>query len=239
MTDVVEEFRMTAQMVSIIGHTHMLPIVEHFGYADHMMNSWKLDPNTLKFNFKGILPYELELMEEQPQLLRYVLGQSYSKEMVSVMLNLQKHQKQRCNTLEDQLVNLIIHAMEMTESNENTLGSGFNVPEEQISHNEWIWLHLSCQLIYFVLFQFVSFMHIVLALYDKVGILNTQHLYKPIACVYFVSLFYVALKKRITQGKRSINVDFIAIYIWEYTKESGKFIPGAYLKISSICMSSP
>ncbi|XP_075165990.1 mediator complex subunit 23 [Haematobia irritans] len=169
MTDVVEEFRQTAQMVSIIGHCHMLPIVEHFGYADHMMNSWKLDPNTLKFNFKGILPYELELMEEQPQLLRYVLGQSYSKEMVSVMLNLQKQQKQRCNTLEDQLVNLIINAMEMTETNENSVGCGFNVPEEQISQNEWIWLHLSCQLIYFVLFQFVSFMHIIIALYDKLS----------------------------------------------------------------------
>ncbi|XP_061399738.1 mediator of RNA polymerase II transcription subunit 23 [Musca vetustissima] len=169
MTDYVEEFRMTAQMVSVIGHVHMLPIVEHFGYADHMMNSWKLDQNTLKFNLKGILPYDLELMEEQPQLLRYVLGQSYSKEMVSSMLNLQKQQKHRCNTLEDQLVNLIINAMEMTESNENTAGSGFNSPEEQISHNEWIWLHLSSQLIYFVLFQFVSFMQIVLALYDKLS----------------------------------------------------------------------
>lgn len=171
MTDVVEEFRQTAQMVSIIGHTHMLPIVEHFGYADHMMNSWKLDPNTLKFNFKGNLPYEPELMEEQPQLLRYVLEQTYSKEMISIMLNLQKQQKQRCNTLEDQLVNLILSAMEMTESNENTAGSNFNVCEEQITQNEWMWLHLSSQLIYFVLFHFVSFTHIVLALYDKVCLL--------------------------------------------------------------------
>lgn len=168
MTDFVEEFRSTAQMVSIIGHSHMLPIVEHFGYADHMMNSWKLDHNTLKFNFKGSLPYEPELLEEQPQLLRYVLDQPYSKEMVSVMLNLQKQQKQRCNALEEQLVNLIITAMEMTECTDSTPGSSCNIPEEQISLNEWVWLHLSSQLIYFVLFQFVSFMHIVLALYEKV-----------------------------------------------------------------------
>lgn len=164
----MEEFRNTAQMVSIIGHSHMLPIVEYFGCADHMMNSWKLDPNTLKFTFKGSLPYEPELLEEQSQLLRYVLDQPYSKEVVSAMLNLQKHQKQRCNTLEEQLVELIIKAMEMTESNDVAAGSSFNVSEEQISHNEWVWLHLSSQLIYFVLFHYVSFMHIVLALYEKV-----------------------------------------------------------------------
>lgn len=168
MTDFVEEFRATAQMVSIIGHANMLPIVEHFGYADHLMNSWRLDHNTLKFNFKGSLPYEPELLEDQTPLLRYVLEQPYSREMVSVMLNLQKHQKQRYNALEEQLVNLIIHAMEMTETNDATAGSGFNATDEQISHNEWVWLHLSSQLIYFVLFQFVSFMHIVLALHEKV-----------------------------------------------------------------------
>uniref|UniRef100_A0A1B0BXH5 Mediator of RNA polymerase II transcription subunit 23 n=1 Tax=Glossina palpalis gambiensis TaxID=67801 RepID=A0A1B0BXH5_9MUSC len=172
-TEFVEEFRQTAQMVSIIGHAHMFPIVEHFGYADHLMNSWKLDPNTLKFILKGNLPYEPELVEEQSQLLRYVLEQTYSKEMVSIMLNLQKQQKQRCNTLEEELVNLIINAMEMTETTDNA-GSGFNAPDEQISQNEWVWLHLSSQLIYFVLFQFVSFMHIVLALYDKLSKLELR-----------------------------------------------------------------
>lgn len=90
MIDFVEEFRCVAQMVSIIGHSYMLPIIEHFGYADHLMNSWKLDHTTLKLNFKGILPYEPELMEPQIGLLRYVFEQPYSKEMVSTMLNLQK-----------------------------------------------------------------------------------------------------------------------------------------------------
>ncbi|XP_053964046.1 mediator of RNA polymerase II transcription subunit 23 [Anastrepha ludens] len=169
MTDFMEEFRRTAQMVSIIGHSHMLPIVECFGYADHMMNSWKLDPNTLRFVFKGNLPYDADLLEEQTKLLRYVLDQPYSKEMVSVMMSLQKQQKQRCNALEEQLVNLIISAMEMTESNDSMMGSSFNVYEEQTSMNEWVWLHLSSQLIYFVLFQFVSFSHIVTALYEKLS----------------------------------------------------------------------
>lgn len=47
-------------MVSIIGHSKMLPVVEHSGYAEHL-SPWKLDPTTLKFTLKGILPYDKEL----------------------------------------------------------------------------------------------------------------------------------------------------------------------------------
>lgn len=34
--------------------------------------------------------------------------------------------------------------------------------------NHWVWLHLSSQLIYFVLFQFASFPSLVMAIHDKV-----------------------------------------------------------------------
>lgn len=86
----VEDFRNIAQMVSIIGHVHMLPIVEHFGYTESLINPWKLDLNTLKFTHRGILPYDPELYQPQKNLLRYVLEQPYSKDMVSAMLNLPK-----------------------------------------------------------------------------------------------------------------------------------------------------
>lgn len=86
----VEDFRNCAQMVSIIGHIHMLPIVEHFGYTDSLIQPWKLDLNTLKFTTRGILPYDPELYQPQKNLLRYVLEQPYSKDMVSSMLNLPK-----------------------------------------------------------------------------------------------------------------------------------------------------
>lgn len=86
----VEDFRNIAQMVSIIGHVHMLPIVEHFSYAETLINPWKLDLNTLKFFLRGVLPYDPELNQPQKNLLRYVLEQPYSKDMVSVMLNLPK-----------------------------------------------------------------------------------------------------------------------------------------------------
>lgn len=76
-------------MVSIVGHSKMLPVVEHSGYADHL-SPWKLDPGTLKFTLKGILPYDKELLEPQTGLLRYVLEQPYSRDMVCCMLGLVK-----------------------------------------------------------------------------------------------------------------------------------------------------
>lgn len=57
----VESFRATAQMVSVIGHSHMLPVVEHTGYADHLINPWKLDSTTLKFSLKGKKRYKVDL----------------------------------------------------------------------------------------------------------------------------------------------------------------------------------
>lgn len=86
----VEDFRDIAQIITIIGHSSMLPIVEHFGYTESLINPWRLDSATLKFNFRGILPYDAELLQPQTNLLRFVLEQPYSKDMVCSMLNLQK-----------------------------------------------------------------------------------------------------------------------------------------------------
>lgn len=57
--------------------------------------------------------------------------------------------------LEEQLVALVVVAMERSET-------------ETSDSSHWLWLHLSSQLIYFVLFQFASFPNIVMALHDKV-----------------------------------------------------------------------
>lgn len=161
VTDFIEDFRKTAQMVSIIGRNHMLPVIEPFGYADHMMNSWKLDHDTLNFNFKGILPYEPELLKPQKQLFRYVIEQPYSREMILSMLSLPKQTKQRCNALEGILVELILTAMENTVEVEDT--------SEEMSPTDPIWLHISTQLIYFVLFQYVNFQFLVNYLHEKLA----------------------------------------------------------------------
>lgn len=67
--------------------------------------------------------------------------------------------KQRCTVLEDQLVDLIVLAMERSEGEEANTEDG---------ESQFLWQHLSSQLIFFVLFQFASFPDMVLALYDKV-----------------------------------------------------------------------
>lgn len=68
----------------------MLPVVEHSGYGDHLITPWKLDSNTLKLTLKGNIPYHKQLLQPQTKLLRYVLEQPYSRDMVCSMLSLQK-----------------------------------------------------------------------------------------------------------------------------------------------------
>ena len=76
-----------------------------------------------------------------------------------MILSLLPQTKQRCEVLEEQLVNLVVSAMEHSENLESSADPG-------LSH--LMWQHLSSQLIYFVLFQFASFPHMVVSLYDKV-----------------------------------------------------------------------
>ncbi|XP_063986050.1 mediator of RNA polymerase II transcription subunit 23 [Diachasmimorpha longicaudata] len=164
LSSFVESFRPVAQMVSKIGHSKMLPVVEHTGYADHQINPWLLDPSSLKFSLKGSLPYDADLLKPQTELLRYVLEQPYSRDMVCSMLGLQKQHKQRCVALEEQMVELVILAMERSENDTvQTEGVDGTVA------NHWVWLHLSSQLIYFILFQFASFPNIVMAIHEKLA----------------------------------------------------------------------
>jgi len=68
----------------------MRPVVVHTGNADCHGSQWKLDPTTLRLSLKGVLPYDHTLLEPQTGLLRYVLEQPYSRDMVCAMLGLQK-----------------------------------------------------------------------------------------------------------------------------------------------------
>lgn len=68
--------------------------------------------------------------------------------------------KQRCEVLEEQLVDLVVMAMERSENDDAS-------NDECLS--QLLWQHLSSQVIYFVLFQFASFPHMVMSLYEKVS----------------------------------------------------------------------
>jgi len=151
----------------------MLPILEPgslSGYND-MTNPWRLDPNTLKFALKGNLPYDQEVTQPQINLLRYVLQQLYSKDMVCTMLNVQK---QRSPVLEEQLVWLVVLAMERSEQDSNAGDQKTDVNDSTPTHTQWLWLHLSSQLIYFVLFQCATFPNIVNALHEKLSTMNLR-----------------------------------------------------------------
>ena len=65
---------------------------------------------------------------------------------------------------------MIVQTMEVCESDDDSGGGGGGADDKtgERSH-ELLWERLSCQLIFFTLFQFVRFPHIVLSLYDKVS----------------------------------------------------------------------
>ncbi|XP_076872671.1 mediator of RNA polymerase II transcription subunit 23 isoform X1 [Brachyhypopomus gauderio] len=163
ISDFVDSFRPTARLNSICGRCSLLPVVNNSGA---ICNSWKLDPATLRFPLKGMLPYDKDLFDPQTGLLRYVLEQPYSRDMVCNMLGLNKQtlniaqHKQRCPVLEEQLVDLVVYAMERSETEEQFDDGGTS---------QLLWQHLSSQLIFFVLFQFASFPHMVLSLHQKLA----------------------------------------------------------------------
>ena len=59
----------------------------------------------------------------------------------------------------------MIKNMEKSE-NEPTPAEG----SDSVISNYWPWLHLSSQLIHYVLFQFVSFPSLVMSIHDRVGL---------------------------------------------------------------------
>lgn len=72
--------------------------------------------------------------------------------------------KQHIVAIEEQLVWLIISAMERTEEEP----AKANENNDKFTSIHWLWAHISSQLIYFVLFQYASFPNIVTTLHDKV-----------------------------------------------------------------------
>ena len=80
----------------------------------------------------------------------------------SNIVGFQLKEKLRCVILEEQLAELVVTAM---ESHETALSSTAATGES----DQLMWHHLSGQLIYFVLFQFASFPHVVTAIIDKVN----------------------------------------------------------------------
>jgi len=166
VSNFLNSFRLAASMVSCANKWRLLPVVEQLGRAQ-VVSTWRLDSTSLKFILKGtltyerILPYCRELVLPQPQLLRHLLSQPYSKDLVNYVLGLQKPRKEgssgasRCLPLEQQMVEVTVVAMQLAEDNPQaeTLSESFR--------------NIASDLIFFVLFQFVSFPHVINDLADR------------------------------------------------------------------------
>lgn len=83
--------------------------------------------------------------------------------------------------LEEQLVDLVVMAMERSENDDAS-------NDECLS--QLLWQHLSSQVIYFVLFQFASFPHMVVSLYEKVNnrVLNR---FKSDQQIFYITIYNV------------------------------------------------
>lgn len=157
----IESFKPTAQIVSITNRSELLPVV---GYSSTLgYHSWRLDPVSAKFQVKGLLPYKNKLKEPQLYQLRYLVEQPYSRDMLGTILSLNSKPKHRCTVLEEQLVDAIVLAMERSNPDLESIENFDAETNEHLFH----WQHLSCNLLYFVLFHHATFAHIVDDLYNK------------------------------------------------------------------------
>jgi len=166
VSNFLNSFRPAAAMVSCTNKWRLVPVVEQLGRA-HVMSTWKVDPVSLKFFLKGtmtyerILPYCRDLTCPQPQLIRYLLSQPYSKDLVNHVLGLQKPRKDsttasgRCHPLEQQMVLLLVEAMQIAQD---------NIMSDILPD---LFRNIATDLIFFVLFQFVSFPHVITDLADQ------------------------------------------------------------------------
>lgn len=218
ISNFIEGFRDTVQMLTIIGHSQMRPVVEHSGYEEQLINQWRLNPNTLKFTFKGSLPYDAEILRPQTELLSFVLSQPYSRDMTCSILNLQKQIKERCVQLEEQFVCLLISAMERSEQEANVLNESNGVSDESYIPSRW--QHLYYQLIYFVLFNFASFPNLVHALHDK---LVNRNLRKGRDHLMWVLLQYIS--GIIQKNPLSIFLPILKLYDILYPEEEPLPVP--------------
>lgn len=163
-------FRPMTQMVTVVNRHRMRPIVEPTGKA-HTLTTWRLDPLSLKFFLRGTLTYERtlpfgrDITVPQIEMLRYILRQNYSKDMVGSVLGIQKGGRkdgsgstsgsQRYPMLEEQLVHLFVSAM--TEEDETGVSDD----------SEALWRNLSSELIFSVLFQYITFPTFVTSVTEK------------------------------------------------------------------------
>ena len=170
----------------------MRPVVEQTGKS-HAVSSWKMDPHSLKFflkqtlTYEKVLPFSKHLCESQKDLLKYILKQPYSKDLVNSVLGVQKPRKDPSDAsgrggghsggsqypmLEEQLVLLFIEAMDESDRTVAVLNDGNGDSNVQAvsqlrDRTQILWWSLCSELIFFLLYQFVSFSSFIDSIYKS------------------------------------------------------------------------
>jgi mediator of RNA polymerase II transcription subunit 23 len=172
----VDSFRPAAAIVSCVNLQHLFPVVEYMGRAN-VMSTWKLEHSTLKFLLKmtlntttydRILPYSKEYFKPQPKFLRYLLTQTYSRDLINHVLSLKKPTKETptpgvCIPLQSQVVHCLLELMRACEQE--------LYPPQLINH---LFRLLSSNMIFFVLYQYITFPSIISELADGIQAENLR-----------------------------------------------------------------
>lgn len=194
----IESFRPTAQIFSIVNRSDLLPVVG--SSTCHGNPSWRLDALSAKFQLKGLLPYTDKLKEPQVALVRYVLEQPYSKEMIinTLALSLKPNSQSRCSELIEQIAASLVHAMEKSELNLEYQHFDANQSEHLFQ-----WLHLSDNILFYIIYnQAICFNHLIDSLCEKI---KTKNLKRGREHLMWAMLQYI------TCSPKSSVTDFIAI----------------------------
>lgn len=167
----IESFRPTAQIFSIINRPDLLPVV---GYSTCQGNtSWRLDPISAKFQLKGLLPYRDKLKEPQVGQVRYLLEQSFSRDMICHTLSIgpKPNQQTRCSELIEQLAVSLVHIMDKSEADLET----YRPLCASTSEHLFNWIHLSNNILFYIVHNqaAISFNQLVDSLCEKLR--NKNH----------------------------------------------------------------
>lgn len=228
----IETFRPTAQIFSIINRTELLPVV---GYSNPLTNSsWRLDPNSAKFQLKGLLPYRDKLKEPQGAQVRYLLEQPYSKEMLTTALTLtpkltdpNRPQQTKCQELTEQMAISLIKMMEKSPANIES----YNNPTAEFNEHIFQWMHLSNNILTYIQ-SAMSFNILIDSICDR---LITTNLKKGREHLMFGMLQYI------TGSPKSSVTDFIAVlklFDLLYTGRTPIHIPGENSPLASHILSA-
>ncbi|EDV23067.1 uncharacterized protein TRIADDRAFT_28077, partial [Trichoplax adhaerens] len=159
ITRFINSFEGLATILTESGRPYLRPVV---GYVGVLNSMWKLNPGNLKYVIKERIPYDAEYLMPQRELLRYLLLQPYSREIMQNVLSVSKGLQNKCQwpLVEEVFVDVLITAMRESDDSEKS---------------KILWQHLTSQLLHYIFFvHSISLKELVKSLLDKLYEINLR-----------------------------------------------------------------